>query len=74
MAGLLGKAFTGAGEDGRAHEYGHIRQVGDEFLHQREILRALLFGRHMDLQESDVNLAQVIIVALVRVADEQFTL
>lgn len=33
MAGLLGEALTGAGEDGGAHEHGHIGQVGDEFLH-----------------------------------------
>lgn len=29
MAGLLGEALTGAGEDGGAHEHGHIGQVGD---------------------------------------------
>ena len=57
-----------------AHEHGHIGQVGDEFPHQREVLRAVVLGRHVDLQERDIDIAQVIVVALVRVADEQFAL
>ena len=74
MAGLLGEAFTGAGEDGSAHEYGHIRQVGDEFLHQGEVLRAVVLGRNVNLQEGNIDTTQVIVVPLGRVADEQFAL
>ena len=74
VTGLLGEALTGARKDGGAHEHGHIGQVGDEFLHQREILRTIILGRHMDLQECNVDVTQVIVVTLVRVADEQFTL
>ena len=74
MAGLLGEALTGAGKDGGAHEHGHIGQVGDEFLHQREVLRAIVLGRYVDLQEGNIDTTQVIIVTLGRVADEQFAL
>ena len=74
MAGLHGEAFTGAGKDGGAHEHGHIRQVGDEFLHQGEVLRAIVLGRHVNLQEGNIDTTQVIVVPLGRVADEQFAL
>jgi len=74
MAGLLGEALTGAGKDGGAHEYGHIRQVSDEFLHQGEVLRTIVLGRYVDLQEGNIDTTQVIIVTLGRVADEQFAL
>ena len=74
MAGLLGEALTGAGKNGGAHEHGYIGQVGDEFLHQGEILRAVVLGRYVNLQESNINITQVIIVTLWRVADEQFAL
>ena len=74
MACLLGEALTGAGEDGGAHEHGHIRQVGDEFLHQGEILRAVVLGGHVDLQECNINVTKVIIITLVGVTDKQFAL
>ena len=74
VAGLAREHLASAGQDGGAHEDGHIGQVGDEFLHQREVLRAIVLGRHVDLQESDINITQVIIVAFGRVADEQFAL
>lgn len=74
MAGHLGEAFTGSGKDGGAHEHGHIGQVGDEFLHQREVLCAIFLCRHMNLQEGNVYLAEVIIISFGRVADEQFAL
>ena len=72
VAGLTQEHLAGAGQDGRTHEHGHIGQVGDEFLHQREVLRAVVLGRHVDLQERDIDITQVIVVTLVRVADEQF--
>ena len=74
MASLLRESFACAGQDGSAHEHGYIRQVGDEFLHQREVLRTVVLGRHVNLQEGDINTTQVIIIALGRVADEQFAL
>ena len=74
MASLLGEHLAGARKDGGAHEYGYIGQVGDELLHQREVLRAIVLGRHVNLQERDIDIAQVIVVTLVRVADEQFAL
>ena len=72
MAGLAGEHLAGAGKDGGAHEHRHVRKVSDEFLHQREVLSAIVFCRHMDLKEGNVNVAQVIIVALRRVTDEKF--
>ena len=74
VAGLAGEHLAGAGEDGGADEDGHVGEVLNELLHQREVLGAVVFGGDMDLQESDVDVAQVIVVALGRVADEQFTL
>jgi len=53
MAGLAGEHLDSDGQDGGAHEHGHIGQVGDELLHQCEVLRAVVFGRHVDLQERD---------------------
>lgn len=58
----------GARQDRRAHEDGHVRQPLDEFLHERQILRAVVLGRHVDLKERDVDVAQVVVEALGRVA------
>ena len=74
VAGLTRKHLAGAGKNGGAHEHGHIGQVSDELLHQRKVLGAVVLGRHVDLQERDINITQVIVVTLVRVADEQFAL
>ena len=74
VASLLGEAVAGSGEDGGTHEDGHIGEVGDELLHQGEILRAVVLGRHVDLQEGYVNTTQVIVVSLGGITDEQFAL
>ena len=74
MACLLRESFASARQDGGAHEHGYIGQVGDEFLHQREVLRSVVLGRYVNLQEGDINTTQVIIIALGRVTDEQFAL
>lgn len=58
----------GARQDRRAHEDGHVRQPLDEFLHERQVLRAVVLGRHVDLKERDVDVAQVVVEALGRVA------
>ncbi len=67
---LFGEALTGARQNGRADENRYIRQIGDELFHECQILRTVFFRRHMNLQKSNVNVTQVIIVALVGVADE----
>lgn len=74
VAGLLGETVTGARENGGAHEDGHVGEFGDEFLHQREVLRAVVLSGDVDLQERDVDSTQVIVVAFGWVTDEQFTL
>ena len=74
VACLLGEAVAGAREDSGADEDRHVREFCDKFLHQGQVLRAVIFGRHMNLKESNIDIAQVIIVALGRVANEQFAL
>ena len=74
VTGLAREHITGAGQDGGAHEHGYIGQVGDELLHQRQVLRTIVLGWHVDLQERDIDIAQVIVVTLLRVADEKFAL
>ncbi len=74
MAGLLGEAFTGAGQDGGTYKHRHIREFCDKLLHERQILCSIVLCRYVDLQESNINITQVIIVTLRGVADEKFTL
>lgn len=58
----------GARQDRRAHEDEHVRQPLDQRPHQRQVLRAVVLGRHVDLKERDVDVAQVVVEALGRVA------
>ena len=58
----------GARQDRRAHEDGHVRQPLNQRPHQRQVLRAVVLGRHVDLKERDVDVAQVVVEALGRVA------
>ena len=68
---LLRKTVRGAGEDGRPHEDRHIGELRDELLHEREVLRPVIFRRHVDLQKGDVDLREVIVVPLRRIGDEK---
>ena len=70
MAGFAGKHIAGAGKDGGADEDGYIGEVGDKLLHQCEVLGTIIFGGYMNLQESDVDVTQIIVVALGRVTDK----
>ncbi len=72
VAGLTGEHLAGAGQDGGTYKYGHIGQVGDEFLHQRKVLRTIVLGGYVDLQKGDIDITQVVIVTLIRVTDKQF--
>jgi hypothetical protein len=74
MACFLRKTVTGTRENGGSHKHGHIRKVCDEFLHQCQILRTIVLSGYVDLQESNVDVTQVIVVTLVGVTYEQFTL
>ena len=74
VPGLAGEHFAGARQDGGAHEYGHVGQLADELLHEGQILRAVVLGGDVDLQEGDVDRAQVVVIPLGRVADEKFTI
>ena len=72
VARLAREHLAGARQDGGTNEDRHIRQLANEFLHQTEVLGTVIFCRDVDLQESDINIAQIIIIPLGRVADEQF--
>ena len=74
VACLAGKHVAGARQDGGAHEDGDIGEVLNQLLHQAQVLRAIVLSGNVNLKECDVNLAQVIIVALGRVADEELAL
>ena len=74
VAGLFGEPVAGARKNGGADKHRNIRQFLNQLGHQAQILRAVVLGRHMNLQESDVHLAQVIIVTLRGVANEKFAL
>ena len=74
VASLTGEHLACSGKDRGTYEHGHIRKVGDEFFHQRQVLRAIILCRNMNLQESDIDIAQVIEIPLRRVADEEFAL
>ena len=74
MACLLGELLAGAWEDGSADKHRDIRELFYELLHEGEVLRAVVLGGDMDLEESDIHLAKVVIVALRGVTDEKFAL
>ena len=68
---LLREAIRGAGENRRPHKDWHIGELRDELLHERQVLRPVIFRRHMDLQEGDVDLREIVVVPLRRVGDEK---
>ena len=74
VAGLFGEPIAGAGQDGGAHEDGHVGQLTDELGHEAEVLRAVVLGGDVDLQEGDVHLAEVVVITLGRVADKELAL
>ena len=71
VARLPGEHITGAGQDGGADEDRHVGKVADKFLHEAEVLCAVVLGGDMYLEEGNVDIAQVIIIALGGVADEE---
>ena len=72
VAGFLREAVAGTRDDGGTHEDRHIWEFLDELRHEAQVLCAVVLGGDVDLQESDVDIAQVIVVSLGRVADEEF--
>ena len=47
MASLLGEHLASARKDGGTNEYRYVRKVGDELLHQRQVLRSIIFCGNM---------------------------
>ena len=74
MACLAREDVASARENSSSDEHRHVWQIGNQFLHESQILCTIIFCRHMDLQERDVDIAKIIMIPLCRVADEQFTL
>ena len=70
MACLPGEHIAGARQDGGAHEDGDIGQFADQLLHEGEVLGAVVLGGDVDLQEGDIDIAQVVVIALGGVADK----
>ena len=71
---LAGKHLAGARKYGGADEHGHVGEIADQLLHEREVLCAVVLGGDMYLNKSDVDMAQIIVIAFGRVADEQLAL
>jgi len=74
MACFLRETITGTRQDGGTHEDGDIGEFRNQLLHQRQILGAIVFCRYVNLQEGNIDIAQVIMITLGRIADEQLTL
>jgi hypothetical protein len=74
VASLFGKSITGSREYGCADKHGYIGELFDELGHQGQVLCTIVLGGHVDLKESNINIAQVIIITLRGVADEKFAL
>ena len=70
VSGLAREKVARAGQDRGAHEHRHVGKVRDEFLHEREVLRAVVLRGHVDLQEGDVDLREVVVVPFRRIAHE----
>ena len=72
VTSLARKAVAGAGKNSSTDKDGHIRKLFDQFRHQSQVLRAIIFCWHMNLKECNIHIAQVIIISLRRIADEKF--
>ncbi len=70
VASLARKAVAGAGKNSSTDKDRYIRKLFDQFRHQSQVLRAIIFCRHMNLKECNIHIAQVIIISLRRIADE----
>ena len=74
MAGFFGEPVGGAGKNGGAHKYRHVGEPHNELFHEGEILRAVVFCGHVNLQKCNVNGAEVIVIPFGRIADGDFAL
>ena len=74
VAGLFGEPVAGARKNGGADKDRYIRKLFDQFRHQSQILRAVVFCWHMNLKECNIHIAQVIIISLRRITDEKLAL
>ena len=74
VASLTRKAVAGAGKNSGTDKDRYIRKLFDQFRHQSQILRAVVFCWHMNLKECNVHITQVIIISLRRITDEKLAL
>ena len=74
VASLARKAVAGARKNSGTDKDRHIRKLFDQFRHQSQVLRAIVFSRHMNLKECNIHIAQVIIISLRRITDEKLAL
>ena len=69
MPRLLREPVRRSRQDRRSHEHRYIREFANQLLHERQVLRPVILRRHMDLQERDVDLREIVIVPLRRIRD-----
>lgn len=67
MSRLFRKQIRSTGKNGCPNEDRNIRKLADQLLHQRQVLRAVIFGAHVDLYKRNVNVGEVIVHPLRRV-------
>ena len=67
---LLGETLACARKNSSADKNRNIGKILDQLRHESKILRAIFLSRHMNLQKSDVDVAQIVVVTLVRVANK----
>ena len=74
MACFLRESVTGPRKNGGTNKHGHVRKICDKLLHECQILRSIILCRNVNLQECNINIAQIIVVSFRGVADEKFAL
>ena len=74
VASLARKAVAGAGKNSSTDKDRYVRKLFDQFRHQSQILRAVIFCWHMNLKKCNIHIAQVIIITLRRITDEKLAL
>jgi len=57
VTGFLREAVAGARKDGGADKHRHIWEFLDELRHEAQVLCAIVLGRHMNLKESNIDIA-----------------
>lgn len=74
MLRLTREHIAGSRKNSGSDKDGDVWQIWYQLFHERQILCSIIFRGHMDLQERDVHVAQIIMISLCGITDKQFTL